>query len=99
MRTECGMILSDAHVSATTISWLNHVMLCLQIGIPNYFGDSWNVFDCLIVVVSVVGVIVDFATPANLTFMPLLRILRVARIFKLIPKAKGLRMMLNTFVW
>lgn len=45
------------------------------------------------------GVIVDYATPSNLAFLPLLRVLRVARIFKLIPKARGLRMMLQTFVW
>lgn len=48
---------------------------------------------------SVVGVILDYATPNSLTFLPLLRILRVARIFKLIPKAKGLRTLMQTLIW
>jgi hypothetical protein len=53
--------------------------------------DKWNVFDFILVLLSVASVAVDFGTSQDLSFMPLLRVLRVARIFRLIPKAKGLR--------
>jgi hypothetical protein len=48
--------------------------------------------------VSIIGVAVDVGTPSNLEFLPLLRVLRVARIFRLIPKARGLRTLLETLV-
>lgn len=48
-------------------------------------------FDFILVLLSVASVAVDFGTSQDLSFMPLLRVLRVARIFRLIPKAKGLR--------
>jgi len=37
-------------------------------------------------------------TPSDQEFLPLLRVLRVARIFRLIPKARGLRTLLETLV-
>jgi len=49
-------------------------------------------------VVSIIGVAVDMGTPSDLEFLPLLRVLRVARIFRLIPKARGLRTLLETLV-
>lgn len=48
---------------------------------------------------SIVGVLVDYLTPASLMFVPLLRVLRVLRIVKLIPKAKGLRVLMMTLLW
>lgn len=39
------------------------------------------------------------ATTTDLTIMPLIRVLRVTRVFRLIPRAKGLRTLLLTLVW
>jgi hypothetical protein len=64
-----------------------------------YFKSGWNIFDAIVVVVSIAGVALDYGTTQNLTFMPLLRIMRVVRIFKLIPKAKGLRTLMQTLLW
>lgn len=61
--------------------------------------DNWNVFDFFIVLVSITGVILDYATTQSLTVLPLLRVFRVARIFKLIPKARGLRTLISTLLW
>lgn len=58
--------------------------------------DAWCRFDLLVVVVSLLGVAVDVATPTDLQFLPLLRVLRVVRIFRLVPKAEGLRVLLRT---
>lgn len=52
------------------------------------------------VVISVIGVLVDYlAQGQQLTWLPLLRILRIARMFRLIPKARGLQLMLSTLMW
>lgn len=45
------------------------------------------------------GVLLDYLSTSSVTFLPLLRIFRVVRIFKLIPKARGLRALLQTLVW
>lgn len=58
--------------------------------------DAWCRFDILVVAVSIVGVVLDLGTPADLQFLPLLRVLRVVRIFRLVPKAEGLRVLLRT---
>jgi hypothetical protein len=46
--------------------------------------------------VSIVGAGIDLGTPSDLSFLPLIRVLRVARIFRLVPKAEGLRVLLRT---
>ena len=61
--------------------------------------DKWNIFDFFMVLLSVASVLLDFFTSADLSFMPLLRVLRVARIFRLIPKAKGLRCAGGGSIW
>lgn len=50
-------------------------------------------------VVSLLGVLLDYLSSATVAFLPLLRIFRVVRIFKLVPKAKGLRALLQTMLW
>jgi hypothetical protein len=58
--------------------------------------DAWCRFDVVVVVVSIVGAGIDLGTPSDLSFLPLIRVLRVARIFRLVPKAEGLRVLLRT---
>lgn len=53
--------------------------------------DGWCQFDLFVAAISIFGVAVDMGTTQNLEFLPLVRVLRVARIFRLIPKAQGLR--------
>ena len=43
--------------------------------------------------------ILDYATTSDVTILPLLRVLRVLRIIKLVPKARGLQLMLTTLLW
>jgi hypothetical protein len=52
-----------------------------------------------VVAVSIVGVGIDLGMASvDLQVLPLLRVLRVVRMFKLIPKAEGLRLLLRTLV-
>lgn len=63
-----------------------------------YFSDAWNVFDFSVVCLSIVGFIITVATTTKASYLSLLRVFRVARIFRLIPKAKGLRTLFQTLV-
>jgi hypothetical protein len=48
---------------------------------------------------SVVSVLVENLMEDSAAFLPVLRILRLVRIFKLIPRARGLRTLLRTVYW
>jgi len=63
-----------------------------------YFKDAWNVFDFSVVCLSIVGFIITVSTTTKASYLSLLRVFRVARIFRLIPKAKGLRTLFQTLV-
>ncbi|GFH11377.1 EF-hand domain-containing protein [Haematococcus lacustris] len=91
--------MSVSNVVFTAIFVLELVLKCVAVGVPAYLRVGWNVFDALVVVISVAGVLLDYCTPADLTLMPLLRILRLLRVFKLIPQAKGLRTLMQTLLW
>lgn len=60
--------------------------------------DAWGKFDIVVVAVSIVGAGIDIGTPSSLTFLPIVRVLRVCRIFKLIPKAEGIKVLLRTLL-
>ncbi len=64
--------------------------------------QNWNAFDCVVLVIGVVGVLLDYLiTDADdrVHGLQLMRAVRAVRILRLIPRARGLRMMLQTFVW
>merc|ERR550537_2143521 len=48
---------------------------------------------------SIVSISLSYGTSVDASFLSLLRIFRVARIFRLIPKAKGLRTLFQTLVY
>jgi hypothetical protein len=65
----------------------------------NYFSDGWNMFDFVIVVGTAGGILLSSTT--NISVGPqttLIRSFRIGRIFRLVKKAKSLRMIFNTFV-
>ena len=63
------------------------VVLCLQ----PYFKDSWNTFDFI----TVVGSIIDATKVVNVGF---LRLFRAARLIKLLRRSVSIRILLFTFV-
>ena len=86
--------------------WVNFGFSCLflleavarnlGIGPKAYFGDGWYVFDFIIVCLSVIGIIFDFAAGPEIPAVNVFRVFRFARIFRLIPKAKGLQRLFRT---
>jgi hypothetical protein len=69
------------------------------VGVSLYFRDHWNKFDATIVVISITGVLLDSLTPSQVTVLPLIRVFRVARILRLVPRARSLRNLLKTLLW
>ncbi|KAK3250718.1 Caveolin-2 [Cymbomonas tetramitiformis] len=63
-----------------------------------YFDDSWNRFDFAVVLLSIAGAFLTKLSSSNVPGLSLLRIFRVSRVFRLIPKAKGLRTLFNTLI-
>ena len=65
----------------------------------DYFNDGWNVFDFLIVISAFVGIAFDYFL--NIDFVSLttiIRSFRIARVLKIIRKAKGLQKIFQTFI-
>ena len=48
---------------------------------------------------SVVGIAVTLTTDISATYLSIIRVFRVARIFRLIPKAKGLKKLFQTLLY
>lgn len=62
-----------------------------------YFADSWNTFDCIIVFLSIFGLILQ---AQNLEFInpTVLRVLRIGRLFRIVKTQKGLRRLFYTMI-
>jgi hypothetical protein len=65
----------------------------------NYFSDGWNNFDFVIVIGTLIGILISSTTSVSVgPQTTLIRAFRIGRIFRLVKKAKSLRMIFNTFV-
>lgn len=65
-----------------------------------YFSDPWNNFDFVVVILTLVGVVLELADVINNigSATSIIRTFRIARVLKLIKRAKSLRMMFATFL-
>jgi len=64
-----------------------------------YFKDGWNVFDFVIVFGSLLSILLTFVSSINLGgATSILRAFRVSRIFRLVNRAKRLKIVFNTFI-
>jgi len=60
-------------------------------------SNPWNVFDVVVVMVSVAGIVIDFVTggSVNVPAVTVLRALRVLRLFRLVKRMKRLRQLME----
>jgi len=96
---ETGLFIANTTFGA--IFLVEAASKIFALGPRAYFTDSWSLFDFVVVMLSIVGFIIT-VTPSlstNASYLGLIRIFRVARIFRLIPKAKGLRTLFQTLVY
>ncbi|XP_078270774.1 voltage-dependent L-type calcium channel subunit alpha-1D-like isoform X8 [Rhinoraja longicauda] len=66
-----------------------------------YFSDSWNVFDFLIVIGSIIDVVlgeIDNSEESSRISITFFRLFRVMRLVKLLSRGEGIRTLLWTFV-
>mgnify|MGYP002634225329 CR=1 FL=1 len=64
----------------------------------DYFEDSWNNFDFLIVVAGWLGTITNSIGLELGSFMTVLRAFRIGRIFKIVKKYRDLKVLFYTFI-
>ena len=67
------------------------IIRVLYIFLQNYFKDSWNTFDFI----TVVGSIIDATRMVSVGF---LKLFRAARLIKLLRRSVSVRILLYTFV-
>ena len=64
-----------------------------------YFKDSWNIFDFVVVILTIVGIILQQAIRVHLGAQTtIIRSLRIMRVMRLIKRAKSLKIMFNTIL-
>ncbi len=64
-----------------------------------YFRDNWNKFDFCVVIFSLVGIVLDLSTSIQFGGkMTVMRACRCIRIFRLINRAKVLKLVVETFI-
>ncbi|CAB4001908.1 voltage-dependent N-type calcium channel subunit alpha-1B-like isoform X1, partial [Paramuricea clavata] len=65
----------------------------------SYFRDSWNVFDFIVVVGSILDTSLTFGKTYDLPFDPsMFRLFRAARLIKILKQGAGIRVLLWTFL-
>ncbi|PNW76369.1 hypothetical protein CHLRE_11g467528v5 [Chlamydomonas reinhardtii] len=92
-------IVSYSNLAFTIVFLIEMLLKWIALDVHGYFKSGWNCFDFTVVCAGIGGVIVDFATDTVFTFFPIIRALRVLRLFRLIPRFKGLRTLLTTLWW
>lgn len=64
-----------------------------------YFKDGWNVFDFIVAIGSIVGIILNEVTSVSIrSSTSILRSFRILRVFKLFRKQKSLKIIYETFI-
>jgi len=83
----------------TAIFTVEAILKLLAFGCVNYFRQHWNAFDFFILAITAFSMILTIFNGSSLGSMTtLLRILRIGRIFRLVEKAKSLRIIFTTLV-
>ncbi|KAL6754112.1 Ion transport protein-domain-containing protein [Haematococcus lacustris] len=96
---EFSLAMTGLNFGFTSCFVVEMVLKLMALGWGPYLSDNWNRLDCFVILVSIPD-LVSSLVPAlsNLGFMTIFRVFRVARAFKLINKAKGLRTLFNTLI-
>merc|ERR1719495_3017299 len=84
-------ILSYLNLLFTTLFTIECAMKLFGYGPKNYFKDSWNTFDFI----TVVGSIIDVTKLVQVGF---LKLFRAARLIKLLRRSVSVRILLYTFI-
>jgi len=83
----------------TMIFVIEAILKLLAMGVRMYFSDNWNKLDFFIILASIPDLMSTFLEFGSVSkFVMVFRLFRIGRMFKLVRKIKGLRMMFNTLI-
>lgn len=96
--TNVSTISAALNYLFTIIFTLESILKILAYG-KNYFRDNWNMFDFVVVVGTYAGILLGRFTSIDVGAQTsVIRAFRIMRIFRLVKKAKRLRVIFTTFV-
>ena len=91
--------LEVLNIIFTIIFCLEALIRLTAIGFQNYIKDNWNIFDFIIALGSLIGIIVNQLTTVQIKGMTIIRAFRILRIARLLKRGgKSLNLIFNTFV-
>lgn len=66
----------------------------------HYFKDNWNIFDFVVVLLSVLSVVITSLSSLKVgAATTIVRSFRIARVFRLVKQARSLRVVFNSFIY
>ncbi|KAJ9457003.1 Voltage-dependent calcium channel type A subunit alpha-1 [Diplonema papillatum] len=78
------------------------VEMCIKMiaygGAINYFRNRWNAFDAFVVAGSIASLILKYRTAGDAASVGVVRMLRIARVFKLMTAATGMKFLFKTLI-
>ncbi|XP_048871241.1 sodium channel, voltage-gated, type I-like, alpha [Brienomyrus brachyistius] len=101
---------NDSPEKKRTLFWINLVFICLFTGEcllkmtafrQYYFTIGWNVFDFVVIIISIVGTFLADIISRYIfspTLFRVIRLFRIGRILRLIKAAKGIRVLLFALI-
>eukprot|EP00798_Chlamydomonas_sp_ICE-L_P013416 gene13416-19269_t len=96
---EWHLSLSILNIVFTGIFTVEMLLKWIAVGLPSYFRCGWNIFDFIVVVLAWVGIILSLLGYQGSSALSIFRALRVIRMFRLVPKMRRLRMMVQAILW
>ena len=85
------------NVAFTVIFLLEVIVKLVGLGIKQYFQDRWCLFDFFVAMLSLVQIAIDISVKSDVPAVNLLRVFRVVRVFRLVPKV--CRLIPSTFLY
>ncbi|XP_041370317.1 voltage-dependent calcium channel type A subunit alpha-1-like isoform X4 [Gigantopelta aegis] len=86
----------NLNITFTCCFTVECILKLFGLGPRNYFRDSWNVFDFVTVIGSIIDVIITANSASSVSF-GFFRLFRAARLVKLLRQGKTIRLLLWTF--
>lgn len=93
-------ILRNINLAFLIIFILEIILKLYGLGAKQFFSDGWNIFDFVVVLITIVGVIIESFGILSIygVVTSVIRTFRIVRVLRLIKEAKSLRTIFKTFL-
>ena len=93
------LVVTYINYAFTFLFALEDAIKIIGLGVKSYFRENWNKFDFIILLATLIGIILDYTTAVSVGGKAtLIRSFRVVRIFRLIKRAKVLKIIIDTLI-